>query len=216
VAHVSAADRRPQLISAAIAVMTRDGVAAASTRAIAAEVGIAQAMVHYLYGSKDELYRAVIERLTEDIVAWVPAGTPPVDRSFHAAVAAVADRLWQGVVARPDMHQLLTELVITGLRSPTLRPAIADYQRRLDEAFEHTFRRAARRSGTTPAQPVGEVSRFFAAGLDGLILQRLSRRDDEADERGLAHLVDATVALASGRAATGTWVGDAVPGVPTS
>ncbi|NUP01767.1 MAG: TetR family transcriptional regulator, partial [Nonomuraea sp.] len=46
-AHVSAAERRPQLIRAAIAVMRRDGVAAASTRAIAAELGIAQATVHY-------------------------------------------------------------------------------------------------------------------------------------------------------------------------
>ncbi|MYT21362.1 TetR family transcriptional regulator, partial [Streptomyces sp. SID7760] len=39
-AHVSAAERRPQLIKAAIDLMTREGVAAGSTRAIAAELGV--------------------------------------------------------------------------------------------------------------------------------------------------------------------------------
>jgi AcrR family transcriptional regulator len=201
VAHVSAADRRPQLVDAAIAVMTRDGVAAASTRAIAAELGIAQAMVHYLYGSKDELYRAVIERLSRDLAEWLPAGEPPSDESFRASVAAFAERMWQGVVERPDLHHLLTELVILGLRSPGLRLTIADYQRQLDQAVEETFQRAAQRSGVTPARPIREVARFFAAGLDGLILQRLNRRDDEADLRSLADLVDATVALSEGRTA---------------
>jgi AcrR family transcriptional regulator len=202
---VSAADRRPQLIRAAIDVMTRDGVAAASTRAIAAELGIAQATVHYVYGSKDELYRAVIEQLTDDVGEYVRmSDTSSIAPSFRSAVLEFAERLWESVLTRPDVHRLLTEIVIIALRSPGLRPAIADYQRQLDRSFEQWMRRAATRTGTVPALPIPDVSRLFGAGLDGLIVQRLSRRDDEADQRALVHLVDATVALAEGAVPTGT------------
>ncbi len=61
-AHVSAAERRPQLIKAAIDLMTREGVAAGSTRAIAAELGVAQATVHYTFGTKEDLDGANIEQ----------------------------------------------------------------------------------------------------------------------------------------------------------
>lgn len=75
-AHVSAAERRPQLIKAAIDFMTREGVAAGSTRAIAAELGVAQATVHYTFGTKEGLYLAVMEQLTEDLVAQVERAAP--------------------------------------------------------------------------------------------------------------------------------------------
>jgi AcrR family transcriptional regulator len=200
VAHVSAAERRPQLIRAAIDVMIRDGVAAGSTRAIAAELGIAQAMVHYVYGSKDELFRAVIEQLTTDVSARVRdrVETPP-DADFRTAVAAYARGLWQTVAEQPEVYQLLQELAVTGLRSPSLRTTISQYQRQLDAAFEHTFRTAAARTGTAPVRPIADVSRFFFASLDGLLAQRLSRGPDDADERTLNDLVAATTALAEGR-----------------
>ncbi|MGY1746530.1 TetR/AcrR family transcriptional regulator [Blastococcus sp. SYSU D00695] len=196
---MSAAERRQQLIRAAIDVMMRDGVAAASTRAIASELGIAQAMVHYVYGSKDELYRAVIEQLTTEVTDHVRDGDLPPGVSFRSAVEMLAERLWDSVLTRPEIYQLLTELVILGLRSRSLHPTITEYQRELDDAFTHWLRRAASRAGTVPARPIADVSRVFAAGLDGLILQRLARQDDEADLRALADLVEATAALAEGR-----------------
>lgn len=69
--HVSVAEPRPQLIKAAIDLMTREGVAAGNTRAIAAELGVAQATVHYTFGTKEDLYRAVMEQLTHDLIAQV-------------------------------------------------------------------------------------------------------------------------------------------------
>jgi AcrR family transcriptional regulator len=171
---VSAAERRPQLIRAAIAVMRRDGVAAASTRAIAAELGIAQA--------------TVIEQLTADIAEQVRAIDIPAGPDFHAIIGAFAQRLWRTVVEQPHAHQLIAELFVMGLRSPSLRPTIAAYQRRLDGVFEDAFREAAAYAGMTLAHPVEEVARFFFAGLDGL-----------ADERSLVQIVAATTALAEGR-----------------
>jgi len=51
-------------------------IAAASTRAIAAELGVAQATVHYTFGTKEDLYRAVMEQLTHDLVGQVAKWAP--------------------------------------------------------------------------------------------------------------------------------------------
>jgi AcrR family transcriptional regulator len=75
--------------SAAIDLMTREGVAAGSTHAIAAELGVAQATVHYTFGSKEDLYRAVIEQLTHDLISQVER-TTPADAGFEETVAALA------------------------------------------------------------------------------------------------------------------------------
>lgn len=80
-AHVPAAERRPQLIQAAIDLMAREGIAAGSTRAIAAELGVAQATVHYTFGTKKDLYRAVVEQLTAEFIGQVRASAPPRARS---------------------------------------------------------------------------------------------------------------------------------------
>ncbi|MGW2522407.1 TetR/AcrR family transcriptional regulator [Streptomyces sp. NPDC001617] len=97
-AHVSAAERRPQLIKAAIDLMTREGVAAGSTRAIAAELGVAQATVHYTFGTKEDLYRAVMEQLTHDPVGQV-AKWAPTDSGFEETAASLAAALWRTVTA---------------------------------------------------------------------------------------------------------------------
>jgi AcrR family transcriptional regulator len=198
---MSAAERRPHLIRAAIEVMKRDGVAGATTRAIAAETGIAQAMVHYLYGAKDELYKAVIEQLTADVRerSRRRLGAMAPDSDFRTAVETFAADLWASVNEDPGIHRLLTELYVVGLRWDSLRDAIADYQRDLDAAVEAVFQSAAERTGTTTARPIHEVARFFFAGFDGLVLHRLARPDDEADQRSIEALVEATVALAEGR-----------------
>jgi AcrR family transcriptional regulator len=202
VGHLSAEERRPQLVAAAITVMTRDGIAAATTRAVAAEAGTAQAMVHYVFGTKDELYRAAIEKLTADVSDQVrEGGAVTQGESFRAAVSVFAADLWTTVTESPAIHQLLTELMFLGLRSDSLRPMIQQYQEQLDAAFCDYFTRTATRTHTSPARPIAEISHFFAAGVDGLIVQRLARQSDGADERCLHDLVEATVALAEGRSA---------------
>jgi BetI-type transcriptional repressor, C-terminal len=117
-------------------------------------------------------------------------------------IAAYARGLWRTVTEQPATFQLLNDLVVLGLRSPSLRPSIAEYQRQLDAAFEEKFREAAAHVGLGPARSIEDVARFFFAGIDGLLVHRLSRQcDDEADQRTLDDLVQATTALAEGHGA---------------
>lgn len=55
------AGRRGRLLDAALALYARDGVAAASLRAIAASAGVTPALVSYYFGGKDRLLNAVVE-----------------------------------------------------------------------------------------------------------------------------------------------------------
>ncbi|MFD4503682.1 TetR/AcrR family transcriptional regulator [Streptomyces sp. NPDC058457] len=197
-AHVSAAERRPQLIKAAIDLMTREGIAAGSTRAIAAELGVAQATVHYTFGTKEDLYRSVMEQITHDLVAQVEEWAP-TDAGFEESLAALAASLWRTVHQQPASHQLLNELSMLALRTPSLHEAATSHHREVTAVTAKMIAVAAARTGRELALPSETIARFFLAGFDGLIMQRLSLPDEEAEQTCLQALVSAVVALAGGR-----------------
>lgn len=197
-AHVSAAERRPQLIKAAIDLMTREGVAAGSTRAIAAELGVAQATVHYTFGTKEGLYRAVMEQLTEDLVAQVERAAPE-DAGFEATVVALAAALWRTVGEQPTSYQVLNELSMFALRIPSLNEALRSHYGGIVDVTTKLVNEAAERTGHQLGQPAETLARFFLAGFDGLTMQHLSLPDKAAEHTALQALVSAVVALAGGR-----------------
>ncbi|GHE08902.1 TetR/AcrR family transcriptional regulator [Streptomyces alanosinicus] len=197
-AHVTAAERRPQLIKAAIDLMTREGVAAGSTRAIASELGVAQATVHYTFGTKEDLYRAVMEQLTHDLVTQVKASAP-ADAGFEETLTALVAALWRTVREQPASHQLLTELSMFALRTPSLREALEGHYREVTEVTALLVTEAAERTGHRLALPASTIARFFLAGFDGLTMQHLSLPDEEAGLPGLQALVSSVVALAGGK-----------------
>ncbi|WP_283136020.1 TetR/AcrR family transcriptional regulator [Rhizohabitans arisaemae] len=197
--HVPAAERRPQLIEAAIALMSREGVAAGSTRAVAAELGVAQATVHYTFGSKQELYRAVMEELTRSLVTLVEAAVPD-DTGFEETVHALVGALWDTVTAYRDRYLLVYELITHALRDPRLRETAADYATSLDEPASRLISDAAARAGLTLAHPPATLARLFLAGFDGLVLRYLADGDESVAVETLRRLQQTTIALAKGSA----------------
>ncbi|MEU1671206.1 TetR/AcrR family transcriptional regulator [Streptomyces roseifaciens] len=197
-AHVSAVERRPQLIKAAIDLMARKGVAAGSTRAIAAELGVAQATVHYTFGTKEDLYRAVMDRLTEDLIAQVEQAAPE-DAGFEETIAALAGALWRSVSGESTSYHLLTELSLLALRTPGLSEARQAHYRGVIDVTARLVSEAAARAGRELSRSPETVARFFLAGFDGLTIQRLYAPDETAETLGLRGLVSATTALATGQ-----------------
>ncbi|WP_340374436.1 TetR/AcrR family transcriptional regulator [Streptomyces sp. SS7] len=194
-AHVSAAERRPQLIKAAVDLMTREGVAAGSTRAIAAELGVAQATVHYTFGTKEDLYRAVMEQLTQDLITQVERAAP-TDAGFEDTIVTLAEALWQTVLAQPTSYQLLTELSLFALRMPRLQESLHSHYRGITAVTTKLISEAAERAGHELAQPAETIARFFLAGFDGLTMQHLSLPDEEAERICLRALISAVLAMA--------------------
>ncbi|MFI6501234.1 TetR/AcrR family transcriptional regulator [Nonomuraea typhae] len=198
-AHVPAAERRPQLVEAAIGLMAREGVAAGSTRAIAAEAGVAQAMVHYMFGSKQELYRGVLEELIRTLVSRVEAAMPEDGTDFRDTIAALVRELWRTVTEEREKYILFLELTLLSLRDPVLRRSASCYTLSLDAIAARLVTEAAERAGQPLALPAEELARYFISGFDGIVLRFLEEEDPGPAEAILERFLDSTVALATGR-----------------
>ncbi|MFB7123997.1 MULTISPECIES: TetR/AcrR family transcriptional regulator [Streptomycetaceae] len=214
-AHVPASERRPQLVQAAIDLMTREGIAAGSTRAIAAELGVAQATVHYTFGTKKDLYRAIVERLTSDFVGEVRAASPG-DGAFGEQVRTLVQALWEAATGEHGHCVLLSEFGALALRDPDMREIMLEMQHDIEGTAVEMLDALAAAHGLTLALPARRIAVHFLGGFDGLTARHLTLRNpgDRPDPdtlEALELLVATTVGLCLGTPAARPepgWHGD--------
>ncbi|MFI2610224.1 TetR/AcrR family transcriptional regulator [Kitasatospora sp. NPDC018619] len=201
-AHVPASERRPQLVQAAIDLMTREGIAAGSTRAIAAELGVAQATVHYTFGTKKDLYRAVVEQLKSDFVGQVRAASPG-DGTFGEQVRTLVHALWEAATGEQGRCVLLSEFGALALRDPDMQEIMLGLQHDIEGTAAEMIAALAAAHGLTLATPARRVAVHFLSGFDGLTARRLARshpaeRPDPDTLDALELLVSTAVGLCLG------------------
>jgi AcrR family transcriptional regulator len=177
---MSAEDRRDRLVEAAIRVMTRDGVARATTRAIASEAGMPLGVFHYAFHSKQELVTRVTETIAQQSKADIDAaifssGTQDLYQLILAGLTAYFDH----VVAHPHEHLVTYELTTAALREPELEDvARRQYDYYLKEN-EQLLLAAAELFGFEFTEPVAVVTRYTLSVVDGLALNWLARGNEE-------------------------------------
>ncbi|MEU6974876.1 MULTISPECIES: TetR/AcrR family transcriptional regulator [unclassified Streptomyces] len=190
----SADERREQLIDAAIRVMIRDGVAKATTRAVVAEAGLPLGAFHYCFRAKEQLLHSVIERIMlralDPPAAPVPEGLP-VDEVVRGTLRAY----WERVRRNPDEHLLTYELTQYALRKPGLADVARGQYRHYTEVSLRQLETIARRSGAEWTLPLPVLTRYGLSALDGLTLNWLIDRDDEAASAALDMYADHLVTL---------------------
>ncbi|MHA6693111.1 TetR/AcrR family transcriptional regulator [Homoserinimonas sp. A520] len=194
-ARVSSADRRAALVQAALRVIDRDGVHAASTRAIVAEAGMPLASFHYAFRSRDELIREVVASVVEgEKAAAVDSLEPGAD--LGTTVRAGLQAYFDLVVARPAHEQAMFELFHYSLRTDDLadlpRAQYASYHATVREVLEV----GAQLTGMRWAIPVDDVARLVVVFTDGVTLAWLADRDADAASRTLDLAATAITALA--------------------
>lgn len=193
-ARMSVADRRAALVEAALAVIERDGVHAATTRAIVAEAGMSLASFHYAYTSRDELLEAVVRRVvdgysTADTDLDVD-GPAEVNDLVRRAVRSYVDLLR----ADPAREQGMIELSLYSIRTPELR-AIATTQYAAYQDFtESVIRRIGELSGARWKIPTDLLARMVTTMTDGITLGYLVNRDDEALDQITELVIEALLA----------------------
>src|SRR5262245_21963583 len=203
--RVLAAQHRSSIVAAAIRLMAREGVSAASTRRIAAEAGVAQATIHYVFGTKTELYRAVLEEASANLVGAVQGGLAPHPHwTEDAEVAARA--AWDLAETDAATALLLVELTTYALRDPELRDLAvglyASYQRLAEDAIRTLLERSEYGYGDLRV-PLEEVARLAVGGFNGLVLSYLVHGDRERSRRDIQNLVESLVAIAVGELSQG-------------
>lgn len=197
--RIPAAERRSTLARAALTVIARDGVAAATTRAIVAEAGMSLASFHYAVPSREDLLRDVIQLVVEGEDAAAAASLALDAPDLRSAVRGVLGAYLDLVRADPGREQAMFELTQHALRSP----ALADLPAAQYEAYRGLVRRlleaGADRYRVRWDIPVDDLAGLVVALTDGATLRWLADRDDAAAERLLDLAADTITAHAKER-----------------
>src|SRR2546429_8043197 len=109
-------------LDAAERLLIEVGYAGISTRRLAAEAGANQGLVHYYFGSIDELFVQVLERFTERLVARqreMYAADVPFIEKWRAAWSFQQEDLESGY------SKIWMELQALSWSHPELRPRVA-------------------------------------------------------------------------------------------
>ncbi|MCS7483529.1 TetR/AcrR family transcriptional regulator [Umezawaea endophytica] len=174
--HIDADTRRRMLVAAALRVMKREGIAAATTRAICAEAGMPHGAFHYCFRSKQELYAAL---LATDINITLDVEWPAVDPRAEPVenLRTLLRSWWSAVETDPEAQLVLSELVNLALRDPELGELPAwGHRTYLDKAVSRVdhFAAEARLHLTIDTRAFAEM---VVAALGGVIDSWLSHRD---------------------------------------
>jgi AcrR family transcriptional regulator len=126
---------RPKLLEAAISEFAENGFEGTSTASIARRAKVPQPLVHHHFGSKEELFRTVLDALFDEFRAAVlekdgsPGDPFTILRRFVLFTARRPElaRIWMIESARPGPHsEYIIEKHIgplTEMMKPLLRPA---------------------------------------------------------------------------------------------
>lgn len=115
-------DSRERLLDAAERILVRDGHAGVTTRRVGNEAGLNQGLIHYYFGTLDELFLQVFERFTDRLLAR--------QRELYATDQPFLDT-WRQAMAHLDedvaagYQKIWGELYSRALNSPPLRPRLA-------------------------------------------------------------------------------------------
>jgi AcrR family transcriptional regulator len=121
--RLEADTRRDQILAAARRIYLRTSPDEASTTEIAREAGVTRGLVHHYFGTKRELYLAVVAGLAQELPDIVRTDTRdlPVEEMVEVNVTSLLDsierdhELWQAVLGvevvgrDPDVEALMSE-----------------------------------------------------------------------------------------------------------
>ena len=162
-------------LDAAERLLIADGHAGITTRRLAAEAGANQGLVHYYFGSIDELLAQVLERFTARLIErqreMYGADVPFIEK-WRTAWGFQEEDLDAGY------SKIWMELQALSWNRPDLRPRIehvnAEWRAVLREAFE----RAAEEYGLGDAFPVEALVAMTMTFGQGFALERLEGIDE--------------------------------------
>jgi DNA-binding transcriptional regulator YbjK len=173
--RVRGRQRRTELLTAALAVVERDGVAGVSHRAVAAEAGVSVASTTYHFASLDDLLVAALTWAAEDLAAELQEratelGARPADE--------LAQLIEHCLVYRRGRTLAEYELYLLAARRPALREAAAAWLEPLTDI--------ARNFTSDPHR-----ASLLVAALDGILLQALigARDFNRADFHALLEVL---------------------------
>lgn len=161
------------LMDAAESLLFEVGYAGVTTRAVAEAAGVNHGLVHYYFGSMDELLTQTLERFVDQLAEALEALYDDRNLTF-ADKWRLGSQFW---VEEPTSRfpKILLELLAMGWNMPSLRTRIAEVHARFRAIFEHHFGQALRDYGLDEDEfPLKVVVAAVTSFQLGLIVEGLS------------------------------------------
>ena len=166
----SRASTMEAFLDAAEQLLIRVGHAGVTTRALAAEAGANHGLVHYYFGSMEDLMVRVLERFTDRLIerqrALYAADTPFIEK-WRTAMRHMDTDLESGY------QKVWLELQALAWNRPDLRKRVARVTHRWRKVLTEAFTKAMQEYGIDSSRfPVEAMVALVATFNQGMILER--------------------------------------------
>ncbi len=159
-------------LNAAEQLLVTEGYAAVTTRRVAEEAGLNHGLIHYYFGSMDELFIQVLERFTDSLIErqrQMYSREIPFLEKWRAAMTYLDEDAASGY------QKLWLELQAMAWNKPELRERVARVNASWREVLTEAFEGAAKEYGLSRATfPVDSLVSLVMTFNQGFILERLS------------------------------------------
>jgi AcrR family transcriptional regulator len=169
--HQPVSYRRRQFVDAAITVISREGVARATTRRIAEVAQLPTASLHYCFATKEDLFHAVYEAITAAGFAEVGVVIQQ-EVGLHQGLADITRSFAKWAQSSRDMQLATYELTMWSLRSSDSQHLARRVYRRYLDGCTQLLREV--RTGEESDVDIETLARMLIGVMDGLTLQWLS------------------------------------------
>ncbi|MCS0599825.1 TetR family transcriptional regulator [Streptomyces sp. LP11] len=170
--RLSVAERREELLRAAIEQIEARGVAAVRIADVAATLGVSNALVLYHFSSKEKLVAAAFAYAAQDDLAHLRALLGRRTSAVRRLRAAVR---WYAPTGQAKGWRLWIEGWAVALREPALGEVARDLDRQWKAALTEVVAEGVAAGEFSCADPAGAALRLTAL-LDGLAVQLTSYR----------------------------------------
>ena len=161
------------LLDAAERLLFEFGYAAVTTRRVAEEAGVKHGLVHYYFGSMEELLTQTLERVAGRLAERLEEHYANRDLAFAEKWRIVAQNWIEQPTSR--FPKILLELSAMSWNMPQLRHRISDVYARFRAIFERYFGEAMRDYGLDESQFPIKVAAAAAGTFQlGIIVEGLS------------------------------------------
>jgi AcrR family transcriptional regulator len=166
-------DKAQRIIAAMRSSVGRRGAAASTFDHVAREAGVSRGLLHYYFGSKEQLLVEVCRHDCEVRIEALEAGLAQAD-SADAIIAALRHGLEEFVEHEADSQAVIYELLSASRHSEEIRSEMAELYRRWRAHLADALRQKEREGVVSlQADPEAVAAVLFALG-DGLGIQMVS------------------------------------------
>lgn len=169
------------LMDAAEHLLYESGYASVTTRAVAEAAGVNHGLVHYYFGSMEDLLTQTLERFVEQLAEGLEALYSDPGLTF-AEKWRLGARFW---MEEPTSRfpKILLELLAMGWNMPAMRERLTGVHARFRSIFEHHFGQAMREYGLDEDRfPLKVIVAAVTSFQLGLIVEGLSNVHESHEE----------------------------------